>query len=211
MKTTHLFSDMIIQKIHKDRKKYFALVLIFIFGTILGSLHLSVSKNNTETQTAIKNFISAYSLHGVVRKDVFLLSFSNYLKLLAFLWISGWHPLLLPIGFVQIFMKGFRIGFTVSCFITYYHLKGVLFAALTTLPQNLLFLPALFYFSVYQIHFASVRKSFQIEKANFPLQKETYIKNFFLLLIFMSVISLCSVIEGYITPTFIHPFCQFFK
>lgn len=208
MKKSFSSTAILSKGISKDKRKYFVFIILFLSGIFFGSLHSSSLLSRSQTNNFINTFLSAYSLHGVVKNDVFFLSFFNYFKFICILWLSGWHPLFFPLCFIQVFAKGFRIGYTISCFIRYYHFRGILLSVLTILPPNALFLPFMLFFSTYQFSFLSDRKA--IRYGNMAHYKDCYCKNILYFCIFLFIISLCAVIEGYLTPVFIHPLCRFF-
>ena len=79
---------------------------------------------------------------------------------------SGNHfVFMIPVSLIQIFLKGFRIGFTISYFIGIYSFKGAMYSFVNYFFGNLLFLPLIIFFTVYCIkhsvrHSKTSRKNF---------------------------------------------------
>ena len=211
MKKTTLLTDLILHEFSREKQKYFTVIGLFLFGIIAGSLLSSLNNSMKETENYVNTFLSTYSLQGTVKSQVFLISLINYMKFILFLWISGWSVWLIPLCILQVFSKGFRIGYTVACFIQCYQIRGILLSILTILPQSILFLPALFYFGVYQLQFFSERRSLLSGKAPHGNKKAIYGKNAFLFLMFLLLILFCALIEGYVIPTILHPFCTLMR
>ncbi len=209
MKRTSFFPKLITKEFTREKGKYISIITLFLLGMTLGSLLSSLSGSLSQIQNYVDTFLSSYSLQGTVKQQVFFISLFNYGKFAFFLWISGWHTWLFPLCFLQVLSKGFRIGYTIACFVQCYHFRGIIFSLLTLLPQNLLFLPALFYFSVYQFHFLAERKLILTGKSSSSTQKETYGKNAIFLFFFLFLLFLCALIEGYLVPTMLQPLCKF--
>ncbi len=209
MKKTKLLSGLILKEFIREKRKYILLIGIFLIGVISGTVSSALNDTMTELQSYIDTFLSAYSIQGTAKSQVFFISLLNYLKFAFFLWISGWYLWLIPLCVLQVFSKGFRIGYTVACFIRCYHIKGIILSLLTMLPQNFIFLPGMFFFAVYQFHFLSSRRTLLSGKHSAGHQKNIYLKNVVLLLMFLLLILFCSILEGYVIPTLLQPLCKF--
>ncbi len=210
MSKTQLFSTLLTKELSQNHRRYLLIFCLFLIGILCGTLMVATTTSSTDIQEYVDSFLSSYSLQGVDKSRVFRLSVWNYLRFLFFLWISGWYPWLFPLCFLQVFSKGFRIGLSVTCFIQCYSFRGILLSVLTLLPQNLLFLPALVFFSVYQFQFLSDRRYILAGCGNKSFSKQVYIRNLFCCILFLFVILLCSLIEGYLIPSWLQIFCSFF-
>lgn len=208
MKKTDFLSLLIEKEFTKGKNKYFLFLFLFAIGIISGTVCAVFSNSSEEIKNYVNTFLSSYSLQGTVNKHVFFLSLLNYIKFIFFVWISGWYLWLFPLCFLQILVKGFRIGFTVACFLQSLSLRGIAFSLITLLPQNLIFLPALLFFSVYQFEFLANRKLLLSGKNASNYKHRCYQKNFFLLLILFVITILCSWMEGYLIPTLLHIFSK---
>lgn len=208
MKKTNILSLLIGKEFSRGKNKYFLFLLLFTSGIALGTVCSLFSDSSEEIKNYVNTFLSSYSLQGTVKSRVFFLSFLNYGKFIFFLWVSGWYLWLFPLCFLQVFTKGFRIGFTVACFLQILYFRGILFSLITLLPQNLIFLPALFFFSVYQFEFLSDRKLLLSGKNSSNYKNRCYQKNIFFLVILILLSLLCALIEGYVIPTLLLPFSK---
>ena len=57
------------------------------------------------------------------------------------MWLSGLWVYFLPVGAVQLFAKGCKLGFSTSVFVRIFGLKGIFFAFLAALPQFVAIIP----------------------------------------------------------------------
>ncbi len=210
MSKTQLFSTILTKELHRNHRRYLFISGLFLVGILCGTMMAATTNLLTDVQEYVESFLSSYSLQGVDKSRVFRLSIWNYLRFFFFLWISGWYPWLFPLCFLQVFSKGFRIGLSVSCFIQCYSFRGILLSVLTLLPQNLLFLPALVFFSVYQFQFLSDRQTILSGCGNQNFSKQVYGRNLFCCIFFLFIMLLCSLIEGYLIPSWLQIFCSFF-
>ncbi len=180
-------------------------------GIIIGSFfsaRMASEKNDAITQY-IQNFVSAYGLQSVNGKEILKFSIYNNIKALLFLWLSGLWIGFLPLGILQIGLKGYKIAFTATLFVKIFGIKGIFFALLTILPQALITIPAIMLYSVFNINFALTIHNLKNRKISGIGKNELYIKNllFFLLMVAISVIS--GLIDAFIMPPVLKPVCSF--
>ncbi len=209
MKKTKVVSSILLKEIHKNKRKYILFISIFFLGILFGTIMTAISNSFSEIQTYVDTFLSSYSLHGTSKKQVFLLSIQNYIKFSFFLWVSGWHPWVFPLCFLQVFSKGFRIGYTTACFVQCYRLKGIILSFTTLLLQNTIFLPAMLASAVYQFQFLSDRKYIIARKTSPEFRKQLYLKYIVCLFFYSIILILCSFLEGYVIPVLLRPLCRF--
>ena len=196
----------------QEKRKYSLVLAIFLFGLLLGSITSACAKAETaqEMKLYFDRFFSSYMIQGTVKSEAFRLSLMNYLQFALWLWISGWLIWLLPLGFFQCMLKGFRTGFTVTYIIQCYPFKGILLSAIAILPQNLLMLPALCFYLVSQMQFATDRRLIRKGGASSVVKKQIYGHHGIMTGLFLLLLLLCSLIEGYIVPTLLQPLSGFF-
>ncbi len=191
-----------------NRKKWQILIVFasLFAGIIIGSFFSArMSNQNSDALTKyIQNFTSAFGLQSVNNKEIFTFSVYNNIKLVLFLWISGLWVGLLPLGIVQIGLKGYKIGFSTVLFIKSFGTFGTLLSSVAILPQILIFLPSILVYMVFNINFATSLKNRHIS-AN--AKSKLYLKNLigFLVMIIMSVLS--GLADAYIIPALLKPVC----
>ncbi len=206
-KRTPLISILKNNLSHHHKKCWFILS-IFIVGIISGSLFTSFSTlDQTKKYTDV--FLTSFPLQGVSKTEIFKLSLINQLKLFFFLFLSGWHIFLFPVGLLQIFLKGFRLGFTISGLLKFYHFRGFLLSFFALFPQNLLLLPAILFFAVYQMIFLFEERTPFLKK-QLHLKKGPCLKNLFVSFTILFFLLLSALIEGYFIPSTLQFFRNFF-
>ncbi len=212
MKKRTAFSLNLKGKLIQEKRKCILVFIIFFFGLLLGGITSVCANVETthEMQEYFHKFFSAYMIQGSAKSEAFYLSLMNYLQFALWIWISGWYLWLLPLGFFQCMLKGFRTGFTITYLIQCYPLKGILLNAIAILPQTLLLLPALCLYLISQVQFALDRKLMRKSAVSATIKKQIYGHHCIMTGIFLIILLLCSLIEGYIVPTLLQPLCGFF-
>ena len=210
MKKAWHISDQFIRELNNNRRAYLITAGIFLLGILAGSIIAASGNDNTELKEYFDHFLSGYPLQGAAHSEIFQLSLTNYLRMAVLLWCSGWFFFLLPLGAFQIGMKGFKTGFTISYLMQCYHLKGALLALLSVLPQNLILIPALCFYMVYQTKFAADRRHLRSLNNTSPLKRQVYLHNLLMTGIFLALLLLCAFIESFIVPTLLQPVCGLF-
>lgn len=140
---------------------FIAVFLIFCAGLAFGG-YTAATLPSEETAT-VKNytdkFFSALILNTTDKGSVFIKQFLYNLKLIAFIWISGFFVFLIPVSLLQIFFKGFRTGFSIAFFAGTYKIKGTLYALCNYLSGNLILLPIIIFFTVFSMKNAAKNAS----------------------------------------------------
>lgn len=172
---------------------FFAIIFIFLAGIAVGGYSLIMM--NAENITSIKdytdNFFSATVLNGTDNKSIFLFSFIDSFKIITLIWISGFFVFLIPVAFIQIFLKGFRIGFSIAYFSGLYSLKGLLYAFINYFSTNIFLLPLIIFFTVFCIK-NSVKKGQGAKKRIFSLS------NISVYIVFVALSFVLSLFDGYV-------------
>lgn len=181
---------------------YIMFLILFVSGVIAGTITSVLNDNQVQTKIYLNNLFSAYSLQGIANRHIYFVSFANYCKIIAFIWISGWHILLYPFGIAMIFIKGFKIGFTISSVLYCLGYKGILFILFTIILPNVLFITLLCLFWIYQTHFILNKR--RMGYLNTSANKKLYIQNLVVLLFVFAVANICSVIDGFIVPSILN-------
>ncbi len=165
------FSSALSSYIKSNRVLFTVLILIFFSGLAFGG-YIMFSVNEGSVKLIKEYSDSFFSVDVLSENDsasVLLESFFGNFKTVAFIWVSCFFVFLIPITFFAIFIKGLRIGFTVSYLCGLYGLKGFLYAFLNYFSTVILLLPIIMFFSVYCIKNSS--KSLRTSKKIFQLNK----------------------------------------
>ncbi len=196
----------------QEKRRYFFVILLFGVGILFGSLGAACLESSAvaEMKSYFDRFFSAYTLQGTAKKEAFRLSLLNYGQLLFWFWLSGWSLWLIPVSMFQVILKGFRTGYTITYLIKCYHLKGTFITFLAILPQNLVLLPILCFYTVFLLQFATDRKNLKKNILSPTIKKQIYGNHAIITLLVMLLLLFCAFIEGYIVPTMLQPFCRIF-
>ena len=190
----------------QNKRGYLFTGLLLLTGIIIGCILQSVSRfqNDTALSESFSRFFQACTLTGIETGQVFRISMLQYGKLLFLLFLSGWSVFLLPVGFLQIVLKGTNLGFTAGYFISCFGMKGGAVFLITVLPQQFMLLPVLSFYMVHQIKFATIRRQF---KKGGSLLSRLYLQQFLCTLFVAAIMLLCSLIEGFASPPLLGLLC----
>jgi stage II sporulation protein M len=196
----------------EEKRNYLWILLLFVLGLLLGCIAAASSKPEAvgELKNYFDRFFSVLMLQGSVKSEAFQLSLMSHFFFAFWLWVCGWSVWSLPVGFLQVFLKGFRNGFTLTSLCLCYRFKGILFALIAILPQQLLLLPAVCVYLVSQIHFASDRSRLRRGIMSPELKRQVYGHHTIVTGCFLLFLLLIALMEGYVTPTLLQPLCNFF-
>lgn len=205
--TGKLISEFLI----KNKWQLAAVFACLFAGILVGSLYGGALKDQSaDAMTGyLKNFISAYNLQSVNRKDIFIFSVYNNIKTVLFLWLSGLWVYLLPLGAVQIFAKGCKLGFSTAVFVGNFGIKGIFFAVLAALPQLAVMIPFVAAYYVVNINFAFSLQKIRCGKLSRGTKNEAYIKNLLYLLAAVLIAVIAAMIDAFIMPPVLKPVCSF--
>lgn len=196
----------------KDNLVLYVLLSSFlIVGILLGST--SVKSLDPEQTGSLgdyfNNFVSAFPTIQIQPEVLTTASFASNIKLLLLVWFLGLTVLGVPIIFLAITIKGFYLGFTAGFIIQEKGLEGILFTAITLLPQNILIIPSLVIAGVVAASFSIwlLRGRFKNPYGKISQMFISYTLVFGLL----GIVTTCgSFLEGYVTPWLIQAVLTYF-
>ncbi len=197
----------------KQHKNLYIISFILVISGIATGCILAITRSDNVDITVkqyFENFMTALTLQGISKSEVFRLSFFNSLNAFAIISISGLFLWLLPLGGIQLFMNGFKLGFTLLYFVKLFHLKGFIIALFFLLPQIILFIPATCYLYINKIIVINKRNFFR--KVGFSYTTKTeFFKSFLVSFLIYWLITLFScIVDGYLIPPIIKLFSIFF-
>ena len=202
-----------MDEIRQDIKEYLRanwgiysfIAVLFALGVLAGAL--AVRGLDEPQRLALNQFFSAYleNYHdtGIIDQGaVFRQSLRLNFQYLFLIWILG----LLMFGYPFIagltVLRGFSVGFTVGFLVERASLRGVLFAAGSILPHNLLIIPALIVITVTGFSLSWLRFRSRLIKKPVSLRERigSYTLAIFLvgLALFLGIL-----VEAYISPVFV--------
>lgn len=209
MKHRQKWIEVLGNSLSSNAKTYITLAVFLILGIAGGSL-LAIFKNASDTDsllTYIEQFVSGYQLTGASKVQIFSLSFVNNLKTGILILTVSLFYILLPILFINFFAKGFRIGFTVAFIVKCYGFSGSLFAFVSLLPQNVIYLFATVIYSVFAFIQALEIRRLRKEGILYRYKSKIVMNTLTAFLLFLLLTTIGSLLESFILPTFIKQLC----
>lgn len=146
-------------------------LVIFFSGLILGVFVLKWVPEGVLSQlkTNTNNFFSIHEIQAVGKNDVFFYSFRQNILPFLYIWLSGIFIVLVPVAFLQVFLKGVRLGFSVGYFCAVYSGKGILFSVTELFLGNAVLLPLMILYSVYCVRFS--RELYKMKNSRIKISK----------------------------------------
>lgn len=183
---------------------YFLAVLFFAIGIVSGSYTVKALSDpqKSELINYLKGFFQLLKNIDIDNNKLLIQSLFNNLKLIIPIWLLGLTIIGIPFILFILGFRGFILGFTLGFLIDELSSKGVLFIILTILPHNLFHVPGLIGIGVFAISFSSFLLKNRIKKQNIINKKNQIGTYTTIILIISLLLVLGSIIEAYITPSF---------
>ena len=179
----------------KENKLFYLLVLTFFFvGILLGAYTIKYMDgvDAKDLSDYFTGFLQTISTKEVATKDLML----NVLtKNIFFILLTFGAPIILLIDLI----KGFTLGYTFSFLLTTFEGKGIWVALVTTIPQNLLYIPFFVGISIISLDMSLLKmkeKFFNGSRMNKAMLKRNIVKFGIFLIIFVVGV----IIESYVSP-----------
>ena len=198
------FPKLLKDYFKKNLGLYMLVSFIFIIGVVTGSISVNLMPENQmkDILSFINSFLANVNNVSVESSEIFVVSLSNNLKTSLLLGVLGFTVIGFPLILALIFLRGYILGFTVGFFIGGLGARGLLLSILSILPQNMIIIP-----SIISIAVAGTIFSATVLKNRKVLYAEGYshliISYVLYNLMFSVLLVFSSLIEGYISPTFI--------
>lgn len=180
---------------------------MFLTGIIFGSI--AVQALSQSQSTDLKDYLYGF-YQSFPQKLAFAdrnrLTFQgiidNIVHISGLIWLLGLSIIGAPLILAVIFLHGFSLGFTIGFIITEMKLDGVLVAAASILPHNILFIPALVIAGTTSVSFALVAIKILTGKKKGSILNQ-FIATSLIILVSCIMLTVAAVIEIHITPIFI--------
>lgn len=172
---------------------YVLVTLLLILGVTAGSIYLA--HHSANMGEGIREYINAFFAsmkENTNNMTVFKNSLASNLICVGIIFVMGFFRLgCVPTGAILV-RKGFVMGFTAASFFKFYGAKGMLIM-LSTMPAELIAVPALLFFAAVSVNFSLNRDK---------KQKKLIISYIFFLILIVSIFCVASLAEGFLTTTF---------
>ena len=195
-----------IKKIILPNKRinFFVIGILFL-GVILGSIYANIIGMNDKNLVIdkVKVFIDNINTNSLNTFMVFKNSMGINFSYLLIIWFLGMSIIGIIFSIVLLFLKGFIFGFSMASFIITYGIKGIILAFIYLIFGQLLNVIFISILSIYSIIF-SIKLIKNIISKDPNCKFFSFIKNYLIILVFCSLISLVSsVSETFILPSLI--------
>ncbi len=189
----------------------FSCLSIFV-GVIIGSFVAAFMCGNDfdSLNSYLKNFISAYNLQTIDSWDIFRTSLYNGIKTVLIMWISGVWVYFLPLSYIQLLSKGYKIGLTIAIFVRVFGGFGVLFSVVSLLVQILFLVPIMIFYCVFNTRFSIRLHKLRGQRVSSDLRNEICFKNLVYLFIIIVLTLIYCLAEAFIMPPILKLVCSFF-
>lgn len=181
---------------------YFLLLLIFIFGIIIGGILIKAIETNLEI--SVLKYISSYfyAISKGINNNYEVLKISLIFNIIfiGFIYIIG----LFNLGFIIpiiVFIKGAILGFNVGYFVENFGWKGFLVSVFGVYPQYLIFIPCIISMGAiamtmtFKYKMSSRKRSLKLKRLN--------LLDYTVFILFFSILMLvASIYEGLVSPIF---------
>lgn len=182
-----------------NKREYLIVTILFFIGLIISIIFI-----NNASEDIVKE-INSYlnNLFNNIKnyEDVDLLkllkqSIIHNITITLLLWFGASTIIGIPVVYGAIVLKGFSIGYTISCLLTVYGLwNGIILAISFLMLHNIIFIPTMFAISVSGVKlYKSIMKNKQRENIKLEILRHTIFC--FIMLVFMLISSL---IETYLS------------
>ncbi|WP_294186597.1 stage II sporulation protein M [uncultured Clostridium sp.] len=186
----------------KENKIFYLLVLTFFFvGILLGAYTIKYMDgvDGKDLSDYFTGFVKSITNQEIKTHELLLSIIKNNILTVVLIIALGFTIFGAPLILIIDLIKGFTLGYTFSFLLTTFEGKGIWIALVSTVPQNLLYIPFFVGISIISLKLSSAKikqKFFGGARFNKNMYSELFIKlSFFFILFIVGVL-----IECYISP-----------
>ena len=204
------FNEAVKKHLTENIIVYGVVIFFFIVGVSLGALAVNNINISTklEVRSYIESFLSISATSSISSSAVLKSAMKFNLYTTAFIFLAGityFGILLTP---MLSLMRGFTLGFTIAFLTDSLGLGGFVLSLISILPQNLFYIPALFFLCVCSINLSmSIIKNKYYKRYN-DISKSYFVFSVVSLIVFAIFAAGC-IIESYINPALIRIATQY--
>lgn len=194
----------------KNMPLVFFVTFIFIAGVVFGALAIRTLDHGAKQD--LVNHLSTFFNGLADRVNEYQVNFNDTVwvnvKTVLMIWLLGLSVIGMPLVPVIIFLRGFVIGFTVGFLVNELSFKGMAFALVSILPQNLIIVPAIIIAGMMAISFSIILLKSQISKR--PINYGYHLLGYSSIMVLVGIaLVFASLIEAFITPVFMELAARF--
>lgn len=205
-----LFLQTIKEHVINNKKEYIIVTILFVIGIFLGVFFINNAGQEAKTQITdyLNQFIEKMKNTETLNyTDLLKTSMGQNIILTIGLWFFGTTIIGIPIVFGLVAYRGFCLGYTISACISIMGIsKGLIFALILLLLQNLLLIPAILALAVSGMKlYKSIMKDKTKENVKIEMVRHTIFS-----VIMLMVLILSSVIEIFGSTNILKVFIKYF-
>lgn len=185
---------------------YLFVTILFVMGIVFGALMVNALtlEQKQDLTRYLGSFFQTVTLGGDgVSEPTFMQLFGLHFKWIAIIWLLGVSVVGLPIVLVLDFLKGLLVGFTVGVLISQYTWKGMLFAVVSVVPQNIVIVPVIIISSVAAVSFSAYLVKHRFMQKTNGSATSGFVSYTSLILSMIAIMFLIALFEAYVTPKLI--------
>ena len=148
-----------IIKTHINSHKYLYIIItaLFTLGFIIGSINSAFLGQDIKQESSnyILNFVESLKTKNIDNNLLLREVIASNLKPIIYIWIFGLIIIGIPAVFIYIGLYGYSMGFTVTSVISSLGVgKGSVFLIASLIPQEIVFIPIIFFMALNAIMFS---------------------------------------------------------
>ncbi|KGX85988.1 stage II sporulation protein M [Pontibacillus litoralis] len=191
------------QHVKENASIYVFVSLLFFIGIMFGAIIVN-SMNFIQKEDLFfyldQFFQQMLDDSAASSKSLLRSSFFYHLKYLLFIFLLGLSIIGMPVIWVLIFMKGVMVGFSVGFLVNQMGWYGLLAAAASIAPQNLIIIPVYIVAgSLGMIFSFGLIQKLIAKRSRQPLLPP-FIQYSVLFLFLLAVVSVAAILESYVSP-----------
>ena len=192
--------DKLFNNIKFDKRYVLFSIIIILLGIITGSLFIVILKNPDKSlvveyiQSYIENIKNNEINYLEIFKNTIII---NYIIVIV-ISIIGFTYFFFPVNIMLLFYKSFILGFSLSGFILTYKLKGLIFSIVYIFPHliiNIILFGILTAFST-KLSINMIKSIIKRKNVN---MREYFNKYFSIIIMFIFLITITSLYEGFVS------------
>ena len=201
----------ILKYLADNKWQFLSVCGVLLIGILSGTLFaVYIKAESAELMTRyINNFVSAYNLQTTDLYSVFKSALYFNIKTVLFIWLASLWIGFLPFSVLQVGIMGHKLGFLAAFIPKTFGLKGVFFVIASLIPQCLISIPFVIFYSVFNTNFSILRHKTKNRTISRKIKTDIYIKNLIYLLIAIAVSFVVALMDAYIVPWVLKIVCSF--
>lgn len=179
----------------------YGIIFLLLAGVIAGAVFSNLMDEMTyhSIKDFMTEFLNSFDKSLINQKTTFIDALLKYSRGILIIWIAGFFAPGLVIIVCAVLSKAFAYGFTTAALVKYFGVYGFIIGFSAYVPQNLIFMPAIFYVAYSALGFIRERRTDAPRTA--PRSGGAIGEYALVLLIGLLCCAIAALTETYLTPT----------